>query len=116
MKRVIAICLGLVIVQSALTEEVTKCSDRLVNRAIPEFPTSLKATQGLLAGRCTVSVTFDLSENGEPENLTARSSEERCDAFERSAIRSILDSEFSTGDKILGCEILVSYEYENASE
>lgn len=116
MKRIVEICLCLMVMQSGMAEDLTDCSDRFEYRAIPEFPTSLKATHALLAGRCTINVTFDLLESGEPENLTARAPEDRCNGFEKSAMRSILLSNFKAGARIQGCKILVSYEYEDDSE
>ena len=81
--------------------------------ATPLFPTSLSAVHALREDRCIVSVVFDLLEDGTPELVSAKATDERCKVFEKSAIQSILDSEFKTGESAEQCRILHTFVFDD---
>ncbi len=92
-----------------------ECDELFVIRATPDFPTSMNALAAIQRGPCSVDVIFNLSDDGKPTVLSAIASDKRCSVFERSANRSIQQSEFKLGTRVESCRIQVSYDLEGSS-
>ena len=69
---------------------------------VPRHHTGQKIEQA--GGSCPIYLTYNLSKEGKPENITAYAEQQVCEYFFKSAQKALLSSKFSVGAPESGCE------------
>lgn len=90
----------------------TDCQERVEFRAPPQLPRTTKNLARIVDrnGGCSVAVSFELNEDGEPNVIASKSSSDGCDLFVKPAIKTVERSIFKVGKREV-CDMKIHFRF-----